>query len=542
MSFPFKLTSRAREANASPSVYLEKGRYRIRNPAPKPEFRNVSQSSRIRSLSTSNDRNSIFTAIIVILLAFACLTCFGAAYYLFTTRWDSASLASGSQPANTSILQVLELDDARSKCPLVNPDTKFLAYLPHSGFHNQRIALENALTLSHMLNRTLLVPPARLGRKSLRYVNYDSLKTYVSLSGKEGLDHCSRLPSHINIPPECSDYFDYTHVSWEWLADLKVIKSQQKLIFRWNMTDGWVHDCLSINDSNTLTLRDTGRYHYRFLDTSTDASPVSHKYQEDLHVSSLIHLHQPLLQIGTLFGTSRLRLQNSENIDVRRKVRESMSFANPVLLQVADAVHKALGGFYLGVHVRIGDGQFLIHSNDNVRLVWWRMMHEVLGFTIEDTLRLEKSFSTRESPPTPPDTFMRQPIQPGEDFPLTTQSPKTPCRAVLHSLPHLVSLNIPLFISTDVKDPGQDPNLEIFLRTFPCTFFLADFTKEMSLLDHFRNDYDGLALKPFVSPFVDAMIAGKAWRVIGTPGSTFSRFVEDLLWPTYHGVAIQQRG
>jgi len=40
----------------------------------------------------------------------------------------------------------------------VTPDGKFLSYLPHSGFHNQRIALENALVLARLLNRTLLVP------------------------------------------------------------------------------------------------------------------------------------------------------------------------------------------------------------------------------------------------------------------------------------------------------------------------------------------------------------------------------------------------
>lgn len=43
------------------------------------------------------------------------------------------------------------------------PSTKFLSYVPHSGFHNQRIELENALTLSRLLNRTLLISNFRLG-------------------------------------------------------------------------------------------------------------------------------------------------------------------------------------------------------------------------------------------------------------------------------------------------------------------------------------------------------------------------------------------
>jgi len=37
-------------------------------------------------------------------------------------------------------------------------------------------------------------------------------------------------------------------------------------------------------------------------------------------------------------------------------------------------------------------------------------------------------------------------------------------------------------------------------------------------------------------------VVGKAWEVVGTEGSTFSRFVQDVLWRTYHGWEIVQRG
>src|SRR5690554_1218960 len=42
---------------------------------------------------------------------------------------------------------------------------RFLAYLPHSGFHNQLVTLENALLLAAYLNRTLLLPPLHLSHK-----------------------------------------------------------------------------------------------------------------------------------------------------------------------------------------------------------------------------------------------------------------------------------------------------------------------------------------------------------------------------------------
>ncbi len=56
-----------------------------------------------------------------------------------------------------------------SSLDLPDADEKFLAYLPHSGFHNQCIALENALTLSYMLIRTLTVPPIHLGSRPISF-------------------------------------------------------------------------------------------------------------------------------------------------------------------------------------------------------------------------------------------------------------------------------------------------------------------------------------------------------------------------------------
>ncbi|GAA5898596.1 hypothetical protein JCM6882_000875 [Rhodosporidiobolus microsporus] len=47
--------------------------------------------------------------------------------------------------------------------PPADEEERFVGYLPHSGFHNQRSALTNALFLAALLNRTLLVPPVWIG-------------------------------------------------------------------------------------------------------------------------------------------------------------------------------------------------------------------------------------------------------------------------------------------------------------------------------------------------------------------------------------------
>jgi hypothetical protein len=61
-------------------------------------------------------------------------------------------------------------------------------------------------------------------------------------------------------------------------------------------------------------------------------------------------------------------------------------------------------------------------------------------------------------------------------------------------------------------------------------------------LDTLRNEYDGVYMHNFWTPVLDAMVVEKSWGVVGTEGSTFSQFVQDVLWRTYHGWEIVQRG
>lgn len=60
----------------------------------------------------------------------------------------------------------------------IKDNIKYLTYLPHSGFHNQRIEMENALLLSYILNRTLLLPKANLGN-SIPWDVFDNLNITI---------------------------------------------------------------------------------------------------------------------------------------------------------------------------------------------------------------------------------------------------------------------------------------------------------------------------------------------------------------------------
>jgi len=393
------------------------------------------------------------------------------------------------------------------------------------------------------MNRTLLVPPIRLGKKPLRYVNFNTLQHFLVRSGKEGLLHCSRAPGYTSLPPECFDYFDYTHIPWEWLVDLTEVKARQQLMQRWNMSDAWIHDCLRISSSQVDAFRDLQPYHFRFLDSLTDTSPSNHKYTEALYIPEIAENPARLLQIGTLFGSSRLRLKSRDNVVLRGDIRRSMRFTNLHLVQAVNLIKHSLGDGYLGAHVRLGDGHFRVKGDQNARLVWWKLVHDVLEFDVEETLTLEHTFrlsspANLSAPTSIPDKTARHLSPPS----LSNLSHGLRCRGLRHTLAHLQSLNTPLFISTDASDPLNDTSIMGFVRTFPCTFFLSDFPSSMVGLSGLRNGYDGVLLEPFFLPFLDAMVVANAWNVVGTAGSTFSRFVEDVLWRSYHGMDIIQRG
>jgi hypothetical protein len=528
---------------------MERGAYRTRAPLQRLPMRDIAGTSQptVPRRPKDNLVTNSHLAMLVVLLAFSCLSCFGAAYYLFVTRWE----ASVSVPLEVADQQpqVVSIEFHQQAAVKDDPHEKYLTYLPHSGFHNQRIAFENALVLSRILNRTLLMPPIRLGDKPLRYVNFDALYQFIVLSDKHGLYHCSRVPSYVPTPLECLDYFGYTHITWDWLVNLTDVAMHQRLLQRWNMTDAWIREQLKMSEEDVLTIKDSTPYQYRFLDTLSDISPSSHKFSESLYLPNLAMSTQRLLNFGTLFGSSRLRLKNATNICIRGNVRQSMSYSNPSLIRLATSMAKILGDPYLGAHVRLGDGEFRRNAEDNVRLIWWKLLHQVLEYTLEETSKLEYAFrtSTQDLAMSVPDiTVDLKGATP--DLSLTramemrSSLPNLHCRGRLHVRPQFLRLNTPLFISTDVQNPLVSPLLARFHKTFPCTFYLSDFTADLASLEQLRNADDGVMLGEFLLPFLDAMVVAHAWKVVGTEKSTFSSFVQDVLWRRYHGRPIVQRG
>ncbi len=451
-----------------------------------------------------------------------------------------------------SVIPASSLSSDHAVAP--EPSVRFLAYLPHSGFHNQRIALENALVLARLLNRTLLLPPVRLG-VALAYAPFDDLYEMAANATKAGLEHCAATlhAKSAPTPPECESYESYTHIPWGWLVDLPALQRTQPLLPGWNFTDGWLQDTLHLSPpSDIFTLRDGSRHQHAFQDFVARRPASGRKFSEPVHLAALLRRPERLVMLGSLFGSSRLHLRARANRLVRAQVREQMVFANPHLARATDAIRAALGGTYLAAHLRIGDGAFEVNAPEIVRRAWWKLLQVGLGLSDDEIASLEEESFPEEEPLDPP-VFapdlpaLRSPHPPLPPFPSNASPSLSPaggfsCRGRLHSAPRLRRLNAPLYISTDAVSPTLNPLLWRFLGTFPCTFFLGDFAEQTRPLGVLRSEIDGVPLGSFLMPFVDAMVAGQAYQVVGTESSTFSAFVTDVLWRRYHGFEIVQRG
>jgi hypothetical protein len=224
-----------------------------------------------------------------------------------------------------------------------------------------------------------------------------------------------------------------------------------------------------------------------------------------------------------------------------------MKFTNRHLLTASRAAVNALGGqdAFLAAHVRLSNGPFQALRERTVRSIWYKLVACALRSVnasagITEIYELEGlTVPTNAVLPPPHETLVDLvPPTMGGVMPGTS---RIKCMGKPHEAPKLVPLNVPLFIATDVEDALA---LAPLRAAFPCTILLRDLAEvpEVQMLDRLVSADDGVRLGTFLAPLLDAAIVARAWAVVGTEGSTFSTYVEELLWRREHGHQIVERG
>ncbi|KAF9111193.1 hypothetical protein BGX27_005280 [Mortierella sp. AM989] len=440
---------------------------------------------------------------------------------------------------------------------------RFLGYLPHSGFHNQRMTLETALRLAAHLNRTLLLPPLYMCEKALN-IPWDrppSLLLKWSNIRRDGVEFCRDydVTSHPSMSRnelwkalmnplrdrdmECALYHAWTTTPWTYFYDLpKVLtgvvhiaaanQSEPIRVFdRPNMTIPWLVERLGITENlekEIYWVNDTVRYDYRILDDSEydyRLNPeLPGKYQQTILLSDLQARQEKIIHFGSLFGPDRVESRSDSHIALANYINNNLDIWNQKILDATklaetqieawiEMTGRAIPGF-LGAHLRTADGQFMNVIDRSVQVIveWVRER-------VEQDRQYLKEHATPGPAPMQADTEKRQ----EEDEPTfldrcMDQPPESPL----------------IFLSTDVHHPRSSPILSDFLDEFPCTMVLSDFPETVKLLDMIHNSVDNVHMLPYMIALMDANMAAKGRDFQGTENSTFSAYISDHLWPEYH--------
>ncbi|MBW0467177.1 hypothetical protein O181_006892 [Austropuccinia psidii MF-1] len=446
-----------------------------------------------------------------LLTAFSFMFFSSLCYMNFWHRYQSKSYSS-----------TLRLQTQEEEYEASNGAGRYLSYLPHSGFHNQRIALENALSLAKVLNRTLLMPSCLLGI-AVPWIRFDKLSQRLQAVSLLGLEHCQ---SETIASRECTGRTQATWLAWKHIINMSEVKKNVKVFERDSFEKDWLYKKLDIRNpkQEIYRLEDTSPYHYRFVLNGKDPHPMNRlgKFNKSIDVHQRLGAcNAKLIELGSLFGSGRLKIvKDPEARQVRANFRRAMVFNNPVLAGLATEISNQLGGQdnFLAVHIRIGDNIFRAEAKDRVTVVINRLVEEHLKVPLS---RLRMATQSTQ-----------------EGHQVDTHLPR--CRRLLHANPALAAFNRPLFIATDAPIPEAEPTLATLFKAFPCSYLLKDFN--LAKLKKLKNPKDGTPLGKLLIPMLDAMVAAKASGVVGTNGSTFSRFVTDVLFQTDHKLPIIEIG
>ncbi|GAA5905908.1 hypothetical protein JCM6882_009067 [Rhodosporidiobolus microsporus] len=268
--------------------------------------------------------------------------------------------------------------------PTVASETKYLSFENHSGFHNQRKSLVNALALAQLLNRTLLLPPARLGSPIPWGPEVNNRLTH-SERCKAGLEHdpIAKTTNSAKIgSEECDDPQKWTYVGWEYLVTPRLLEGRQ-LVDRWNSSFEWFYDStanggLGLRRDEVREFDDPERRSYQIYDSRSTPTDKSGLFASRIDLEDLAADESRLLRFGSLFSGARLKLSREENQKVLVEANENMILRSEGLDKISDEVRDLLGS-YVAAHARVGDGVFKNQARPNMLKVFRRLASNVLG-------------------------------------------------------------------------------------------------------------------------------------------------------------------
>lgn len=429
---------------------------------------------------------------------------------------------------------------------------KFITYLPHSGFHNQRIELENALLLASYLNRTLLLPSVYLGNPAFPWLRFDKMYERLLLQTKNGLDYCALTREGEPMTTECLNYSRWTAIPWTFFYDLKELNKKVRIVFRQDLSLEWIKSSLDITPEEIYLFKDNSPFEFRVYDLPESKTPLT-RFVNRIDISTLESIKEKLIHFGSVFGTSRVLAQSKEHAELLKFIRREMIFKNPTLIDTASTIVNKLGGIgeFIGIHLRVGDGLFKVRASIAIDDIYHQLVNDYTNLSIDQVMQYDNNHDEDRKENTEyeirqlRETFTEKQ---DDDKPITVNHPSdiesrlgssklTTCQQGDGINDRFAKTTI--FIATDCPNPRTHPLLRKIFKTFPCTFVLADFKNDLIDLNKIQVMNEKVKLNSWLVPMVDAIISSQGHTFFGTNASTFSTYIERQLHPVYTNDQIQ---
>nr|CAG8435696.1 14842_t:CDS:2 [Entrophospora candida] len=363
---------------------------------------------------------------------------------------------------------------------------KYITFVPHSGLHNQRIGLENAIFIAWFLNRTLIVPPALLLTK-FRVPFGRMIKLSKSLKAESVDSICGNIKIN-KEKKKCEEFHSsYTLYPYDQLFDFTFIRQNLKTINTPNFDIDTVIEMLNITEpKKEIYLDFTSKDRNQMYDTGEKPYTTSNnKTLESLQL--LKKRPEKLIYFGSLFGSGRIHRKLESSKIFFEKFQESFIPSNPVMLNVVASIAEKMGGAgnYISSHARGGDGGFATkieeHFTDLVRQID-KKYPEISPYLI----------SLKNKCP---------PIEKNE----TTKRKN-------------------LYVASDLNREYE--SMKVFLDKFPCLKMLFDFEDQLEPYKSLINPVDNKVMSHFLIPLTDLMVAANGFDVFIIGGSTYGGYLK----------------
>lgn len=457
-----------------------------------------------------------------------------------STQSMSIQLRFRITPAATTATTTKEVSQPQEK------EEKYLTFMPHSGLHNQRIGLINALILAKALDRTLLLPDMNIGNAV--WWRPTPLADYR-------LGECPSIKQRRNS--KCHDFNKYVPVSVETIFDLSAAHAIGiKTLQRSSMLSSYYKDVLGASDDDVYHLEDNSRSSYRIYD-SRDNQDNIRTFRYRVELDDLRQRDEKVMVFGSLHYTLRIAMQDPKLVWLANYLREETSISHPTVIKQALSVLPLLGGpgQFVGVHLRQGDGFFKDLMEETLNTLRLTLEQSTLApssnvagapgaiTTSSSATVAVVAGSLADQIITAP--VVTRPLNEQEEVKLNALKRIDQANPVdkMPLLNKCVSWhnenNHPrlrlIFMATDTRQPRI--TLKELYDEFPCIFTLSDFPNiiENTLsgspmptgnkkIDDELNQL-GSRISTLLLPMIDAEIASHGSSFIGTRKSTFSQYI-----------------